>query len=233
MLFQRDSFTGSQIHVDDAVIADLQHESRTANHAPSAKSKAPKAVKSPLLPTFTRGDIVFLKDDNSKHKSRERYMVTSLDREFDFVNIQKLLGSKFQSSIYPVRPSEIYHAPVSSPTQHPISYRGPYDSDHESVTSQDNDNATSEPLAGPYSPEPADSSPDSLSPLPYEQSPEPEPAVSYEQPRPPDPVVLHEQPRPPEPSVQQPPKSTRSLPDRASRHKTPNKYANFELGWKK
>ena len=80
------------------------------------------------------GDIVFLNDDDSKHKGRERYMVTSLDPLTDMVHIQKLRGSKFQSLIYPVKPSEIYHAPTSSPPRMPH-VPGPYDSDHDSVTS--------------------------------------------------------------------------------------------------
>ena len=133
MLFQRDGFTGSQISVEDAVIGDQQYESRLSNHATKASKHIPSQSHTPLS-AFSKGDIIFLNDDDSKHKGRERYMVTSLDPLTDMVHIQKLRGSKFQSLIYPVKPSEIYHAPTSSPPrmQH---VPGPYDSDHDSVTS--------------------------------------------------------------------------------------------------
>ena len=133
MLMQRDMYTNSQIDFDDAVLGDTQRASRIQNHGPSARSKAPKGYKA-VSPLFQPGDIVHLKDDGDKHCARDRYMVTGLDG--DMVKVQKLLGSKFRSRIYPVKPQEIYLASSSSPPR--LSYhRGPYDSPSGSEPEED------------------------------------------------------------------------------------------------
>lgn len=67
-----------------------------------------------------------MKCDGTKHTARDRYIITACDPEF--VSVQKLLGSKFRSKTYKVKPTEVYK--VFSPQislESCASYSSPYD----------------------------------------------------------------------------------------------------------
>ena len=108
ILFQRDNDTLVQLNFSDQYLSDQQHDSRTGNHLPSARSKAPKG-KVPEHVKFSPGDLVFIKSDGTKHTARERYMVSSCVG--DFVYVKKLLGSQFRTKEYKVKNTELYSVP--------------------------------------------------------------------------------------------------------------------------
>ena len=112
ILHQRDNITGEKLNLKDSLLAQEQLHQRLSNHAPSAKSKAPKggpATKAPISP----GDLVYIKGDGDKHKARDRYLVTDCDDTF--VTVHKLIGSQFRSRGYQLKYSEVYKVPCASP----------------------------------------------------------------------------------------------------------------------
>ena len=81
MLFQRDQFSNQQIPVSDVSNIATQHSNRKSNHAHSEKAKAPlKPYNSSS--SIDIGDLVYVNDDYNKHKSRDRYIVTNIDKQF-------------------------------------------------------------------------------------------------------------------------------------------------------
>lgn len=112
ILHQRDNITGEKLNLKDSLLSREQFDQRLANHAPSAKSKAPKgypATKASIAP----GDLVYIKGDGDKHNARDRYLVTDCDDTF--VTVHKLIGSQFRSRGYQLKYSEVYKVPCASP----------------------------------------------------------------------------------------------------------------------
>ena len=137
ILFQRDNETGAQLNFEDTALANSQYSSRLNNHMPSAKSKAPKGTGAAKI-LVTPGDLVFVKNDGTKHTARDRYIVASCNE--GFVLIKKLLGSQFRAKQYKVKPEELYHVPYRYEPWDVPNYRAhdPYtcnscsdDSDHD------------------------------------------------------------------------------------------------------
>ena len=107
MLFCRDQFTGEQLTVKDSDLSKLQQSIRTENHPHSSRSKAhgaPAACNADV----TRGDLVFIKSDGDKNKSRELYLV--MDVRNDLAFLQKLNDTKFHSVRYDVPLANVYPA---------------------------------------------------------------------------------------------------------------------------
>ena len=76
--FSRDSHDNSNLVLDDLSLGKQQMALRTENHIRLAKSRTPKAISNPL-PEVERGDIVFVRDDDSKHTSLDPHIVIDTD----------------------------------------------------------------------------------------------------------------------------------------------------------
>ena len=116
MLFCRDQVTGEQLKVNDAKLSHLQEASRSQNHPHSSRCKA-KGAAPAYDASVTRGDLVYIKSEGSKHKPREMYLVMDIsDRN---ATLQKLDNAKFQSRRYEVPLSNIFPAirPPNTPPQ--------------------------------------------------------------------------------------------------------------------
>ena len=110
MRFQRDQFTNHQISTSDQHLITKQHEQRSTNHPYSAKSKVPVADVSPtsLYPVEV-GDLVYLYSDGNKVRSRDRYLVVSVDGLW--CNVRKFAGAQLRSARYRVRKSDCFRVP--------------------------------------------------------------------------------------------------------------------------
>ena len=110
MWFQRDQFTNHQISTSDQHLITKQHEQRSTNHPYSAKSKVPVADVSPtsLCPVEV-GDLVYLYSDGNKVRSRDRYLVVSVDGQW--CNVRKFAGAQLRSARYRVRKSDCFRVP--------------------------------------------------------------------------------------------------------------------------
>ena len=105
MLTQRDQFTHSQLPVSDRQLIDEQHQQRLRNHQFSEKAKADHHKSSPSAAAEV-GDLVYLHNDRSKLRARERYLFVVV--EGNWCNIRKFVGSQLRSSSYRVKLSECY-----------------------------------------------------------------------------------------------------------------------------
>ena len=107
MLFCRDQSTGKQLTVDDAALSEQQQFIREQNHLHSSRSKA-RGAASANNARIAKGDLVYIKSEGSKNKSRDMYLVTDVMN--NMAAIQKLYGSTFQSRRYEVPLNRIFHA---------------------------------------------------------------------------------------------------------------------------
>ncbi|CAC5413331.1 unnamed protein product [Mytilus coruscus] len=105
MWTQRDQFSNNQIPLTDQKLIIAQHEQRLKNHPHSEKAKCP-AGKLPVCPDLEIGDIVYLKCDLNKTKSRDRYLVVAVDTPW--CNIRKFTGSQLRQNSYRVKCSDCF-----------------------------------------------------------------------------------------------------------------------------
>ena len=71
-LTQRDTETGVELELHDKTLSDMQFTTRNDNQASSSKFKASGgALADPA--DISVGSLVFIKDDKSKLRARERY----------------------------------------------------------------------------------------------------------------------------------------------------------------
>ena len=129
MLFQRDQFNNNQLPIADWDLIKQQHQSKLANHHHSEASKAPLSDY-PEVPSISVGDLVYLHNDRSKLKARERYLVVRTDE--DWVYIRKFAGNQLRQASYKVKRSECYKVPSSTPSPTPVLES---DEDYESPSS--------------------------------------------------------------------------------------------------
>ena len=106
ILLQRDQITNKQLSVSDVNLSEKQDTTRKKNHLPSAASKTPRD-KVAFPTNLKMGDLVFIKDERSKYKARDRYIIRSIDVRY--VQLQKL-SFKFTSRKHTVSMSEMYCA---------------------------------------------------------------------------------------------------------------------------
>ena len=111
MFLQRSQFDNSQLPINDYDILQDQHKIRSKNHQYSERSKATKFLP-PTGGTIGVGDLVYLYSDQSKLKSRPRYLVTSIEGEW--CNIKKFSGSQLRNHSYRVKKSECYRVPSNA-----------------------------------------------------------------------------------------------------------------------
>ena len=107
MLFCRDQLTGEQLAVDDSRLSKLQQAICAENHPHSSRSKAHGAPAARNA-DITKGDLVFVKSDGDKNKSRDIYLV--MDIQGDMAVLQKLNDTKFHSLRYDVPLTNVYPA---------------------------------------------------------------------------------------------------------------------------
>lgn len=115
IVFGRDQITGKKLNVDPARIKKNQEESREKNHQFSSTSKA-DIKKDALKASVKVGDLVFIKDEGTKHSPRERYIIVKITNQ-DAV-LQKMNGSKLMSKRYEVPLTRIF--PVIAKLTEPI-----------------------------------------------------------------------------------------------------------------
>ena len=126
-MFQRNQFTASQLHSNDKKVIAAQHKARVSNQPSSHHSQLPKSTNrlsrfnSPTTPDV--GSIVYLKNDRTKHKARDQYMVAST--EGDWLVVKKLLKGRLCARGYRIHKSECFSLdpvkPCHPPDSQPIS----------------------------------------------------------------------------------------------------------------
>ena len=101
--FSRDTNTGENLNLDDSKLVTDKLQKRKTNHPQSALSKAPKG-KSVKIQDYQAGDIAYVKNQGSKHQSRDPYLVTGKTDEK--VKLMKILHSHSTSNSGPAVSSD-------------------------------------------------------------------------------------------------------------------------------
>ena len=142
ILFRRDQFTSEHIHFEDMDLITKRQHKRDINHSHSEQSKAPNRPRRPRSGVEV-GDVVYLHQDLTKNKGRERYIVSS--KQDGWVRVRKFAGSQLRASTYKVREEECFRIP--SDYRH-ISGPSPKQPDDD-----DDDDNMSNPLTKPVIPD--------------------------------------------------------------------------------
>ena len=117
ILTQRDTNTGSELEIDDQSLSQMQVNTRNQNQTSSSLHKA-RGGKLAEAAEISVGSLVFIKDDCSKNRARERYIVVDiLDNE---CHVKKLLKSNLRDQKYKLKLTEVY--PVNSNIIHNEQY---------------------------------------------------------------------------------------------------------------
>ena len=125
-LTQRDTETGVALELHDKTLSDMQFTTRNENQASSSKFKASGgALAEPA--DISVGSLVFIKDDKSKLRARERDIVVNKDGMDCWV--KKLLKNSMRDKMYKLKLTEVF--PVSSNIIHNESYLRGWDGDVE------------------------------------------------------------------------------------------------------
>ena len=109
---QRDQITGQCLPIDDKQLILKQHFERSQNHGPSALSKSHGKPLSCHSSQISTGDLVYLKSDKEKTRSRDKYIVVNIDSVS--CTVRKFTSSQLRSKTYCVPLTDIY--PVLSNT---------------------------------------------------------------------------------------------------------------------
>ena len=134
LLFCRDQTTGEQLTFKDSVLSDQQQEVRKQNHPHSASSKA-KGAPPAVNADVTVGDLVFIKSEGNKNKSRDVYVIVKIVDEL--ATLQKLNGSKFLSKQYEVPLTNVFTALKPCEPNKTHTNLGPTDTGDTSSSSSD------------------------------------------------------------------------------------------------
>ena len=126
ILTQRDSNSGVVLDIDDNVLSDMQTNTRINNQVSSARNKSRGGGLAEPAHVAV-GSLVFIKDDASKLKARDRYLV--VEKEGSWCTLKKLLKSNLRDKTYKLKTTEVY--PVSSNVIHNESYLRGYDCDDD------------------------------------------------------------------------------------------------------
>ena len=112
VILKRDSVTNDSLTFKNEELQSFKYQKRLQNHPHSEKSKARGgAVATDAI--ISEGDIIHVKDDGTKHKARDFYLVTNVDHENSEAQIQKFAGSRLGKK-YVVKFNEVYLASVPS-----------------------------------------------------------------------------------------------------------------------
>jgi hypothetical protein len=108
MWTQRDQVTGAQLPLSDQYLIQQQHQLRDKNHQYSAKSKC--HGRHGLTIDFKVGDLVYIKAERDKTKSRDKYIIVSI--RSPWCSVRKFTTAQFRSRTYDIKLTECY--PISS-----------------------------------------------------------------------------------------------------------------------
>ncbi len=122
ILTRRDAVTGTPLDLSDEDLSNAQSSSRIDNQVSSAKSKA-RGGKDATVADVSVGSLVYIKDDLSKLKGRDRYIVVK--KEGSEYTLKKLLKSNVRNKEYILKSTEIF--PVVSNVLHNESYLRGYE----------------------------------------------------------------------------------------------------------
>ena len=113
---QREMTSGKQLSLNDEALIRDKLAVRIKGHHPSAKYKS-RGKEAVTYPNISLGEVVFLYSDRSKLKEREKYLVTSIEK--DHVWVQKLTNNQLRAKSYHVKKSDIITV-SSYPTTLPV-----------------------------------------------------------------------------------------------------------------
>ena len=92
IILQRDQQSGSFLNINDTKLSHSQEQRGQQNHPHSSKSKA-RGGKPALPAKADIGDLVFIKQEGTKTKSREQYIIIRIENN-DII-LQKMNNGKF------------------------------------------------------------------------------------------------------------------------------------------
>ena len=106
LMFRRNQYTAEQLNNSDQDVIALQHTARNQNHPHSHKSQQPKSASKTTQPEIIplEGSLIYLRNDKTKHKARDLYLVVSKNGQW--LNVQKILNNQLRSRSYEVHASE-------------------------------------------------------------------------------------------------------------------------------
>ena len=106
---QRECNSGIVLDIDDEFLSQLQVQTRNQNQISSSKYKACGGELA--QPAYVSvGSMVYIKDDSSKLKARDRYIVVKVTDDECF--LKKLVKSTIRNKEYKLKLTEVY--PVTS-----------------------------------------------------------------------------------------------------------------------
>ena len=111
----RDAKTSENLLIDDKALSRSQQKLRESTHSSSANYHSRNAPPQPHSPYLEPGSSVYVKSDRSKSKSRDQFVVLSVDKESNKASIQKFPMKKFRSHPIQVDLNNLY------PTQNCLS----------------------------------------------------------------------------------------------------------------
>ena len=123
MWTQRDQFSNHQLPIVDSEVILSQHKLRLENHPHSVRAKCPSG----RLPDLHIGDIVYLRSDLNKSRSRDRYLVVSVN--LPWCNVRKFAGSQLRQNAYCVKCTDCYNVINEYPEE--IRVKAQYHTDEE------------------------------------------------------------------------------------------------------
>ena len=105
IILRRDQSSGKEIDVKDSTLSHQHDHLRQQNHLPSALSKA-RGGNIAQNANVQVGDLVFVKHEGSKYKTRDQYIVTNITG--CTATVQKFNGSNFASRKYDLPLTRIF-----------------------------------------------------------------------------------------------------------------------------
>ncbi len=112
IITKRETFTNKDLEFSDSDLSNFKHTKRHENHNYSERSKANGGAIATEA-SIDVGDIVHVKNEGSKHKARDFYLVVEVDMVQHLASLQKFCGSQLRSKRYTVRFNEIYKSPCT------------------------------------------------------------------------------------------------------------------------
>ena len=111
ILFRRKHENQQEINIKDEEFASQIENIRIKNHLPSSISKAKQKIPTEV-PSITVGQLAYLKEEITKHSTRQLYVVTSITNE-NLVLVKKILHfhsdkvGKYQNVEHAVKPTDL------------------------------------------------------------------------------------------------------------------------------
>ena len=130
MWTQRDQVTGSQLPFKDDVHIILQQQARAQNHPCSETAKLQgRAPSSPNNPKV--GDLIYLKQERSKTKPRDKYIITAIHDDRTNCSVRKFTKDQLRARLYDVLLCECYPVMPNIPARQHIGHQSQSSSDED------------------------------------------------------------------------------------------------------